>query len=534
LKNQSIRRAIDKINQMQEVVELSLLPRENETESIKQVVAQKLGIPSLAISHLATERRSLDARRSPVKYRLRVRVWVNEVFTPQSPYDLKLRHVASAPEIHIVGAGPAGLFAALTCIQQGYKPVLLERGKPVRARRRDLAVLMKKGAVNPDSNYCFGEGGAGTFSDGKLYTRSTKRGNIQDIYQTLVYFGAPQDILIDAQPHIGTNKLPGIIERMRNEIIACGGEIHFNARVTDFRLAGDKLTHLTINHNECISLSQLILATGHSARDIFKLLHDKQIAIEAKPIALGLRVEHPQELIDSLQYHQPAPRNPHLPAAAYKWVKQVNDRGVYSFCMCPGGIICPAATCEGEVVVNGWSPSKRNSPFANSGIVVQIDLADLKVDPYADPLGVMYWQKQIEEHANEMGGGKQTAPAQRMTDFIQGRVSSSLPITSYVPGLSSQPLTELLPTYISQKLCRGLQLAGKQLKGYLTHNAVLVGVESRTSSPVRIPRDADTLTHPQIENLLPCGEGAGYAGGIVSAALDGIRCAVAATRSPTH
>ncbi len=515
---------------MRQLVEIKVLPQEFESIHIRGVICRKLNISSEELTHFEIERKSVDARTAPVHFRLRVQTWINEAHHQTPSYHFAQRNVSESPEIHIVGLGPAGLFAALKCIELGYKPILFERGKCVRERRRDLALLTRNGIVNPNSNYCFGEGGAGTFSDGKLYTRSTKRGNIHDIYQQLVHFGASPEILMDAHPHIGTNKLPGIIENMRTYIQECGGEIHFNSRLTDIHIEQNSIKAVIINDEQVIPVSCLILATGHSARDIFRLLHAKGVMLEAKPIALGVRVEHPQQLIDEIQYHQPPPRHPNLPAAAYKWVRQVKERGVYSFCMCPGGIICPAATQQNEIVVNGWSPSKRNTRFANSGIVVQINFEDVPGYHPDDPLSILTWQEQIEHQAYQAGGGSQVAPAQRITDFIQKRLSTNLPECSYIPGLKSVPLDEFLPPGIIHRLRKGFQATGKKLRGYLTDEAVLVAVESRTSSPVRIPRDQQTLMHPQIHGLMPCGEGAGYAGGIVSAALDGIRCAQASIR----
>ncbi|MEM6766660.1 MAG: FAD-dependent protein, partial [Bacteroidota bacterium] len=440
-----------------------------------------------------------------------------------SAYNPNWKQVHNSPPVVIAGTGPAGLFAALELIQQGMKPILIDRGKPVRPRRRDLAKLTREGVVNPDSNYCFGEGGAGTFSDGKLYTRSMKRGNTETVLRLLVHFGAPKDILIDAHPHIGTNKLPDIIENIREHILACGGEVHFGSKLTNVFTQNGGIHSIEINGNEQWECEKLILATGHSARDIFHLLVAQGISIEAKPFALGVRVEHPQELIDSIQYHQ-APRHANLPAAAYSLVKQVDERGVYSFCMCPGGIICPAATKEGEVVVNGWSPSKRNNPHANSGIVVQISEEDIPGFS-ASPLSAIKLQRRVEQKAFQAGGGKQVAPAQRLVDFLEGKVSSTLPDCSYLPGLQSVNMKEVLPKHIAHKLRNGFRLFGKQLKGYLTNEAVILGVESRTSSPVRIPRGMESCMHPEVTGLYPCGEGAGYAGGIMSAALDGVRCA---------
>ncbi len=448
----------------------------------------------------------------------------------------------------IIGAGPAGLFAALYLIEQGIKPIILERGKDVRSRRRDLAVLNKDGIINPESNYCFGEGGAGTYSDGKLYTRSNKRGDIDRILNLFVKFGAEEKILSQSHPHIGTNKLPQIITAMRRQIVDCGGEFLFEKKVVDFTIEKERITSVTTADGNIFDADAFILATGHSARDIFKLLHQKQILIEAKGFALGVRIEHPQELIDNIQYHLssslknnvgvPPPsgevRRGLLPAASYSLVKQVNERGLFSFCMCPGGIIAPASTAAGELVVNGWSPSKRNNPFANSGMVVQVEIEDafreLKASGKKDidaknPLLLLHFQQMVEQNCYNAGGGKFVAPAQRMADFSNAKLSNTLPANSYLPGLQSTQLKNVLPGFIYQSLAKGFTAFGETMKGYYTNDAVVVATESRTSSPVRIPRNSESLTHPHLHNFYPCGEGAGYAGGIVSAAMDGERVA---------
>ena len=445
----------------------------------------------------------------------------------------------------IIGGGPAGIFAALQLIEKGIKPIIVERGKEVRARRRDLAVLNKEGIINPESNYCFGEGGAGTYSDGKLYTRSTKRGDINRILNLFVHFGAGENILYDAHPHIGTNKLPAIITAMRKRILDCGGEFHFEKKVIDFVIEKDEIKAVKTADGDVFDGDSFILATGHSARDIFILLHQKNIEITAKPFALGVRIEHPQELINSIQYGKDNPQQPFLPPASYSLVEQVEGRGVFSFCMCPGGIIAPASTNENELVVNGWSPSKRNNPFANSGMVVQFEIEDVLksmgngqwATDRDSPLLMMEFQKLIEQKAFEFGGGKFVAPAQRMVDFTEDKFSSSLPKCSYLPGVESASLTEVLPSFINSRLKTALRLFAKKMPaknkhhGYFTNEALLVATESRTSSPVKIPRDKEMLHHPQIKNLFPCGEGAGYAGGIVSAAMDGERVALAIANS---
>jgi uncharacterized FAD-dependent dehydrogenase len=433
----------------------------------------------------------------------------------------------------IIGAGPAGMFAALQLIEKGIKPIILERGKDVRARRRDLAILNKEGEVNPESNYCFGEGGAGTYSDGKLYTRSSKRGDINRILNLFVHFGAEEKILYESHPHIGTNKLPSIITSIRKKIVDCGGEFLFEKKVTDLIIKDNTIKGVKTSDGNSFEGRAVILATGHSARDIFELLHAKKILIESKAFALGVRVEHPQSLIDSVQYHTstPHPRDPFLPPASYSWVEQVDGKGVFSFCMCPGGIIAPAATSPGELVVNGWSPSKRNNPYANSGIVVSVEPHCLvETQCFASlrkhgALAGMYFQRSVEQKAFECGGGKFIAPSQRLADFIDNKISSSLPGCSYTPGIHSVSLKEVLPGFVHKNLQQAFKQFGKKMKGYLTNEAVVVATESRTSSPVRILRDTESLQHPQIRNLYPCGEGAGYAGGIVSAAMDGERVA---------
>lgn len=471
-------------------------------------------------------KRSIDARKHPVKVRIEAEVSDQEM-PPLIDYLLRDLDVSNAPRAIIVGAGPAGLFAAIKFIESGIKPVILERGKDVQARRRDIAAINKLNIVNPDSNYCFGEGGAGTFSDGKLYTRSKKRGDVRRILEILVSHGATENILIDAHPHIGTNKLPKVIESMREWILGSGGEIHFESRVTDFLIEDDEIigvkTEAEKYLGECV-----VLATGHSARDIYELLESKKIDIRAKPFALGVRVEHPQALIDQIQYHCNV-RDAHLPAASYSLVNQVDfdaiKRGVFSFCMCPGGFIVPSATSPGEVVVNGMSPSRRDSEFANSGIVVAVEPEDIKGFDKYGPLSHMKFQESIEQAACAIAGGTQRAPAQRLTDFVATRVSSSLPATSYQPGTHSVEMGDVLPTFISERLRKAFRFFGKRMKGYMSAEAMILGVESRTSSPVQIPRDKETREHIQVKRLFPSGEGAGYAGGIISAAMDGERCA---------
>jgi uncharacterized FAD-dependent dehydrogenase len=471
-------------------------------------------------------KRSIDARQKAIKFNLKLNIYFkDEVFT-ESKIELPVYpNVTNKQEIIVVGAGPAGLFAALQLIELGLKPIVIERGKDVRGRRRDLKTINVDGIVNADSNYCFGEGGAGTYSDGKLYTRSKKRGDVDRILQLLVAFGATEEILVEAHPHIGTNKLPQIIQDIREKIIECGGQVLFETRVTDILVKNNEVDGIVTQNGETIYAKKIILATGHSARDIFELLHKKDIFIEAKPFALGVRAEHPQELIDKIQYSCDY-RGEFLPPSPYSIVKQVNGRGMYSFCMCPGGVIAPCATAEGEVVTNGWSPSKRDQATANSGIVVELRLEDFKPYEKFGPLAGMEFQKAIEQKAWQLAGKTQKVPAQRMIDFTQTKVSAAIPKTSYVPGTTSVELGEVLPTFLTQTLREGFSAFGKSMKGYLTNDAILHAPESRTSSPVRIPRDNFTLEHVQIKGLYPCGEGAGYAGGIISAAIDGEKCAL--------
>ena len=517
---------------MQLDISLRILPSEAADETaIKEYLAAAAAKPVKDIKGFHIIKRSIDARAKITWINLTCKAFIDEPFKRRSIQTFHFRDVHRSPsQIIIVGAGPAGLFAALKLIEKGIKPIVLERGKQVRARRRDLAALNKEGIVNPESNYCFGEGGAGTYSDGKLYTRSTKRGDVGQILNLFVHFGAEENILYDAHPHIGTNKLPQIITAMRDKIIECGGECRFEHKVTDLVIKNHSIAGVEVNNEETLHGSAVILATGHSARDIFELLHQKKILIEQKPFALGVRVEHPQYIIDSIQYRC-SPRGAYLPPASYSLVEQVNDRGVFSFCMCPGGIIAPAATNANELVVNGWSPSKRNNPFANSGIVVSIELKDTHSFNKYGPLAGIYFQQQVEQKAFHAGGGQLVAPAQRIQDFIDNKISSSLPSCSYLPGIASADLKQVLPPFVHQQLKAGFKEFGKKMKGWLTSEAIAVATESRTSSPIRIPRKTDSLEHPHVKGLYPCGEGAGYAGGIVSAAMDGQRVAerIAAT-----
>lgn len=511
-------------------VSISLSPADAaEKQKIKTHISAECGIDLRRITGYTIQKRSIDARSRQARIILQLQVFIDEKFIEAPLFDPQLTDVSNAPHIVIVGAGPAGLFAALRLITLGIKPIILERGKDVRSRRRDLAAMNKEGIVNPESNYCFGEGGAGTYSDGKLYTRSTKRGNILRILQLFHFFGAEPDILYEAHPHIGTNKLPQIITAMRQQIIACGGVVLFDKKLTDILLDRDIITGVKTADGDIIHCKAIILATGHSARDIFTLLHNKHITVECKPFALGVRIEHPQLLIDQAQYHCNV-RDSFLPPASYSLVAQENGRGVFSFCMCPGGIIAPAATAPGEIVVNGWSPSKRNNLYANSGMVVAVNEHDFAAYKFAGPLAAMHYQQMVEQKAYMAGGGKLVAPAQRMADFVDGKISSALPGCSYLPGIHSVGINEVLPKEVNAALRKAVIDFGKKMKGYYTNEAVLVATESRTSSPVRIPRDKETLQHIQVKGLYPCAEGAGYAGGIVSAAIDGERCAEAVAK----
>lgn len=495
----------------------------DQPEKIKKVISKQLEIPIEDITEFKILKRSIDARSRNVVYQLRVQVGIQEKI-PVTNFDFAVKNDVSNKEgVIVVGAGPAGLFAAIELIQQGLKPIVLERGKNVRDRRRDLAAINKDHIVNPESNYCYGEGGAGTYSDGKLYTRSIKRGDVNKVLSILVEHGAQPDVLVDAHPHIGTNKLPNIIVSIREFILECGGEVHFNTKVEDFLIKDNQMEGVIANGKEFIS-KNVILATGHSARDIFNKLHEKGVQIEAKPFALGVRIEHPQSLIDSIQY-KCDDRGEYLPPASYNLVTQTKYKPVYSFCMCPGGIIAPCATSPGEVVTNGWSPSRRNNPYSNSGIVVAVDEYDYKPFKNEGPLAGLAYQASVEQKAWELGGKTQVAPAQRMVDFVNGRTSSDLPGTSYQPGIVSTELREVLPKTISKALQQAFQDFGRKMKGYYTNEAVLHATESRTSSPVKIPRDRESFEHVQIKGLYPCAEGAGYAGGIMSAAIDGQKCA---------
>src|SRR5690554_5278356 len=505
------------------MVQIAVLPRQQEDlDYILELALAKQNLRRESLSEWRIRKRSIDARRRPIKVNLQIEMWLKgekrEVIPPFVP-----QNVHDAKRIAIIGSGPAGLYAALRAVEAGLKPIVFERGKDVRERRRDLAAINKQQIVNPESNYCFGEGGAGTYSDGKLYTRSKKRGNVLKSLEWFVHFGADQDILIDAHPHIGTNKLPKIIASMRDSIIENGGEVHFNSKMTDIKLKDSAIQAIQINNGEWLEFDNVILATGHSARDIYYLLHRKNIYMEAKGFAIGVRVEHQQELIDHIQYHGDDD-NPYLPPASYSLVEQVDGFGIYSFCMCPGGIIAPCATEQDEVVTNGWSPSKRNNPYANSGIVVTVAPSDLPNYKEGDPFVCLDFQKEVEKRCWEAGGKTQRVPAQRMIDFVEGRISVDFPKTSYQPGIVSADLNEVLPPILSERLKKAFVAFGKKMNGYYTNEAVLHAPESRTSSPISIPRNPKTLEHVDIKGLYPCAEGAGYAGGIISAAIDGINC----------
>lgn len=517
------------LTRMPQIIQLRISPLDAaDNSTLQRKAAQILQVNPNRIQAVQVLRRSIDARSKNIMMQIQLQVFVDEPFKDAFCFEPKLQNVQGKQQVLIAGAGPAGLFAALRLIEDGYCPVVIERGKDVRNRRRDLAAMNKQGIVNPESNYCFGEGGAGTYSDGKLYTRSSKRGNILRSLQWFRHFGADERILYEAHPHIGTNKLPAIIVAMREAIINCGGQVLFNTKLTDLIIENNKLKGIVVNEREKIMSEALILATGHSARDIFTLLHKKNINIEAKPFALGVRIEHPQALINQIQYKcDPAIFGDMVGPAAYSLVSQELGRGVFSFCMCPGGIIAPAATSEGELVVNGWSPSKRDNPYANSGMVVSVDEQDFSQYGFTGSLAGMHYQQMVEQKAWQAGGGLLKAPAQRMTDFVSGKISATLPQCSYLPGVQSAELSTVLPAAVTASLAKGFVSFGKKMKGYFTEEAIVTATESRTSSPVRIPRNDADFQHPQIKGLFPCAEGAGYAGGIISAAMDGERVAEA-------
>ncbi len=510
---------------MSHQVDIKCTPKQsaNENEYLK-IVADILKIDQQSIINHRILKESIDARKRDIVINMRIEIITtgNDFAFDKTLFSYK--NVKESKPIYIIGAGPSGLFAALRFIELGIKPIIFERGKDVSSRKLDIAKINRENIVDENSNYCFGEGGAGTFSDGKLYTRSKKRGNVTRILEILNNHGADNNILYKAHPHIGTNKLPKVITNIRETILNFGGEIHFNSKLTDIEITKNKISSIEINNSEKILCNKLVLATGHSARDIYELLHKKNILLEEKPFAMGVRVEHPQNIIDKIQYSCEI-RDEFLPAASYNLVQQIDNRGVYSFCMCPGGFIVPAATAPNQIVINGMSPSLRNSKFANSGMVVEITKADLTEYAQFGVLAGMKYQENFERLAFVNGGNGLVAPAQRLVDFVKGRISSSLPETSYHPGIISSPLHHWMPENIAARLQKAFKLFNNKMNGYLTNEAVVIGVESRTSSPVRIPRNKDTFEHIAVKGLFPCGEGAGYAGGIVSAAIDGERIA---------
>ena len=517
-------------------LQIRVLPEQaaNE-ESIKQYLEREKGLDARHINHIRILKRSIDARQRTIYVNLTIRVYIDEEPADQPFTPIEYHDVSDKPAAIVVGAGPGGLFAALRLIELGIRPIVLERGKNVHERRKDIAKISREHIVNPESNFSFGEGGAGAFSDGKLYTRSKKRGNVDRILQIFCQHGASKSILADAHPHIGTDKLPRVIENMRNTIIRCGGEVHFQTKVTDLLIKDNKVFGVNAidSNNETEKSLQfegpVILATGHSARDVYRWLYQNKVEIEAKNLAVGVRLEHPAHLIDQIQYHRKEGKGQYLPTAEYSFVTQVEGRGVYSFCMCPGGTVVPAASGPEQIVVNGMSPSQRNSPWSNSGMVVELRLEDLKplssLSTLHSPLSMMEFQEQLEKQCWQQGNRRQTAPAQRMADFVNNRLSASLPKSSYQPGLITSPLHFWMPPFITTRLQQGFRQFGRQSHGFLTNEAIIIGVETRTSSPVRIIRNPETLQHIRLEGLFPCGEGAGYAGGIVSAGIDGERCA---------
>ena len=510
---------------MKKQIELIIYPEKiYDQEFILNSAAKKLRVNPTEITAIKQLKRSIDARQSPI-YKLLADIYIGELPSEENPKYI-YNPVKGNKKVIVVGFGPSGMFAALRLIELGIKPIIIERGKDVQTRRRDLRALQQDRVVNPDSNYCFGEGGAGTYSDGKLYTRSVKRGNVRKILEIFIQHGADPDIAIESHPHIGSNKLPNIISAVRQTVLNAGGEIHYDSRVTDFILSDKKLTGVIVNSSEEYFADSVILATGHSARDIIQLLHKNNIKIEAKPFALGVRIEHPQPLINEIQYHTKV-KPDNLPSATYNLSQNIEGKGVYSFCMCPGGIIVPAMTAPDEIVVNGMSMARRDSPFANSGLVVEIKEEDWKREHTDCIFGALHLQQEIEHNAFKLASQTLSAPAQRATDFAEGKLSQTLPKTSYIPGLTSARLDEELPSFIVKRLKKALKIFDRKMNGYYTDEAILVGVESRTSSPIRILRDKESFMHVEIEGLFPCGEGAGYAGGIVSSALDGENCAQA-------
>ncbi len=513
---------------MKQQIEIIVPPEKLHEEGFfRYIASRKLGVNPSDISKIVPVRRSIDARRDPI-YRILADIYIGEIPSEDRPNYI-YSPVNKKKKVIVVGFGSAGMFAALHLIEIGIMPIVLERGKDVQMRRRDLSSLMREQIVNPDSNYCFGEGGAGTYSDGKLYTRAVKRGNVSKVLEVFVQHGAHPDIMVDTHPHIGSNKLPKIIAAIRQTVLDAGGEIHYGSRVTDLIIKNKKIKGVVVNSDQEYLADAVILAAGHSARDIFYVLQKNKIKIEAKPFAMGVRIEHPQPLINEIQYHRKIkPEN--LPAASYNLSTNIDGAGVYSFCMCPGGIIVPAVTGPGEVVVNGMSMSKRDSPFANSGLVVEIKQNEWDTKNEVSEFSALKLQQEIEQLAFRLAGSSLSAPAQRVNDFVEGKFSQTLPKTSYIPGLTSTRLDEELPTFIVKKLKKALKDFNRRMRGYLSDEAILVGVESRTSSPIRVPRDRESFMHVEIDGLFPCGEGAGYAGGIVSSALDGENCAEAVSK----
>lgn len=511
---------------MYKEIQIRLTPEQAANDmACKKEISNVMEVSVSSITAFRPIKRSIDARKRQIMIQMTCGVWIDEEPEPLTLHLPGYKDVRNAPSVVVVGAGPGGLFAALRLVELGLRPIVVERGKDVSTRKVDLAQLQRTHVVDPESNYAFGEGGAGTYSDGKLYTRSTKRGDVRKVFEVFVHHGASEEILVDTHPHIGTDKLPYVIKSMRETIIANGGEVRFETKMTDLIVENGYAVGIEIEGGEQIKGEAVILATGHSARDVYYMLNDKGIALEAKTWAMGVRVEHPQELIDEIQYHSPEGRGQYLPAASYSLVTQVEGRGVYSFCMCPGGFIVPAMTAAGEQVVNGMSPSLRNSPYANSGIVVEVRPDDIGIFKNDGVIGGLRYQQDLERLAFINGGQGITAPAQALADFVDGRLSFDLPECSYVPGVMSSPMHFWMPENIGQRLRKGFEAFDKSARGFVTNDAIVVGVESRTSSPVRIPRDSETLEHVQIKGLYPCGEGAGYAGGIASSAVDGELCA---------